>query len=197
MWSSSFTPRAWPRSTASSRCSTTSSIRSTPSGCARCLFWFCTLFDVLTLLQYIAEDRKFTQKMAEFADITTPDLIDNPKFWLLDDKKGTYAHALTRTKALQHTKLARPAHPHCAHCYCRRRGSIWRRALPEGDQHDERHHRAGHARRYDHHSPLSFTHDINLVEGLTRPWALSSQAQLSGRHQPHHLRLRERVLDQT
>jgi hypothetical protein len=61
-----------------------------------------TLFNALTLLQYIAEDRKFTQKMAEFADITTPDLIDNPKFWLLDDKKGTYAHALTQTKALQH-----------------------------------------------------------------------------------------------
>jgi hypothetical protein len=48
------------------------------------------------LAQYIAEDRKFTQKMVEFADITTSDLIDNPKFWLLDDKKGTHTYASTR-----------------------------------------------------------------------------------------------------
>jgi hypothetical protein len=41
------------------------------------------------------------------------------------------------------------------------------------------------------------THRISLMDGLTRPRALPSQAQLSGRHQPHHLRLRERVLGQT
>lgn len=64
------------------------------------------------IVQYIAEDRKFTQKMAEFADITTPDLIDNPKFWLLDDKKGTYALPRSRPDANQ-SVAAHQTRPAC------------------------------------------------------------------------------------
>lgn len=78
---------------------------------------FSLLYDIVYPVytkRYIAEDRKFTQKMAEFADITTPDLIDNPKFWLLDDKKGgegrsggePYQKAINMMTAI--TELATP-----------------------------------------------------------------------------------------
>lgn len=44
--------------------------------------------------QYLSEDCKFKIKMAEFDDISTSDIIDNPKFWLLDDKLSTVSFLL-------------------------------------------------------------------------------------------------------